>query len=123
MADEIELSFRFQVDKDDIQIDEARSNVIDMSGTHPFEIKQDIGFATHEALAIPSDVASLGVTMFENCDATNYVEIGVVVSATFYPSMRLLAGEAFPMRLSPAVTYYAKANTAAVKLRVRGVEN
>ena len=73
-----------------------------------------IGFATHEAIPL-GDVATNGWARFENVDATNYVEIGIVVSATFYPVIKLKAGEFTVVRLGTSAPY-AKANTAAVKL-------
>jgi hypothetical protein len=74
-----------------------------------------INHAAHEAIAM-GDVATAGWAWFENLDDTNYVELGVVVSATFYPFAKLKAGEGFPLRLGTN-TPYAKADTAAVKLK------
>lgn len=76
---------------------------------------QSVGFAAHEAVAV-GDVSTLGWAYFKNLDTTNFVEIGVDVAATFYPLVRLEAGEAALFRLSPSATVYAKANTAAVLL-------
>lgn len=68
-------------------------------------------------------VGTLGWAYFQNTDSTNYVEVGVLVSGTFYPSIRMLAGESATLRLSPGVTYYARANTGAVLLNYRVWEN
>lgn len=68
-----------------------------------------------EALVL-QDVSSLGWARFQNLDSTNYVEIGIVVSATFYPVITLLAGEYTFVRLSPGIAPYARANTASVQL-------
>jgi len=73
-----------------------------------------IGFATHEAIVL-QDVSSCGWARFENLDATNYVELGVVVAATFYPFIKLKATEFCIIRLGSNAPY-AKANTAAVQL-------
>jgi len=73
-----------------------------------------IGFATHEAIVL-QDVATCGWARFENLDATNYVELGVVVAATFYPFIKLKATEFCIIRLGSNAPY-AKANTAAVQL-------
>ena len=77
---------------------------------------QTIGFAAHEALAL-TDLTTNGVAHFWNRDATNFVQIGVDVAATFYPLIRLNAGEGCIIRLSQGVTPYAKADTAAVILQ------
>lgn len=66
------------------------------------------------AVTIAAGVATLGVALFRNLDSTNYVELGVVVSATFYPVVRINAGKAALFRLAQGITLYARANTAAV---------
>lgn len=76
---------------------------------------QTIGFAAHEALVV-TDITTLGVAHFRNRDATNFVQIGVDVAGTFYPLVRLNAGEEWIFRLSQGITPYAKADTAAVIL-------
>ena len=76
---------------------------------------QTIGFAAHEALVV-TDITTLGVASFRNRDATNFVEIGVDVAATFYPLVRLNANESWIFRLSQGITLYAQADTAAVIL-------
>jgi|GEM_PF-744641 len=70
------------------------------------------------ALAIPAGVATLGIASIKNLDATNYVELGVVVSATFYPVNRFKATEEYKVRLVPGVSYYMRANTATVSVQV-----
>ena len=70
---------------------------------------------SHEAVA-PIDISSLGWALFKNLDETNYVEIGVEVTGSFYPLLKLLPGEQVQVRLSPAVLIFARANTAAVRL-------
>ena len=68
------------------------------------------------ALVIAGGVAAAGGwAWFRNLDATNYVSIGVYVSTTFYPLVRLNAGEAAVFRLG-VITPYALANTLAVIL-------
>lgn len=50
-----------------------------------------------------SELESFGVCRIQNLDSTNFVDVGIVDPETekFYPILRLLAGESFPMRLSP----------------------
>lgn len=66
---------------------------------------------------------SEGVAKFQNLDQTNYCDLGLVVSATFYPFARLYPGSngngGIPAEFcfSPGVTIYAMANTATVKIR------
>jgi len=70
---------------------------------------------SHEAVA-PTDLTNKGWALFKNLDDTNFVEVGVDVAATFYPLIKLLPGEQVQVRLSPSVSLYAKADTAAVRL-------
>lgn len=76
---------------------------------------QTIGTSA-EALVL-TDLTTNGWAYFRNRDATNYVEIGVDVAATFYPLVRLNAGERAAFRLAQGITPYARANTAAVILQ------
>jgi hypothetical protein len=115
VADEISVSGKVRVAKGFIELERKVNFTADMAGTHYSQNAQTIGFAAHEALEISTDVATAGVSYLKNLDATNYVEIGVVVSATFYPVIRLLPGESYPVRFS-VLTLYAKAHTAAVVL-------
>lgn len=75
---------------------------------------------TEEAVAISSDLSTLGYCVFVNQDTTNYIELGIVQGGTFYPFTKLKPGE--PQAFRSAVAYnalYAKANTAAAKLEFR----
>lgn len=76
---------------------------------------QTIGFAAHELLTVEADLVAAGVTHFRNLDATNYVNLGLDVSGTFHPLLKLKPGEAYVVRLA-TLTIYAKAAVAAVKL-------
>ncbi len=116
MADEIRVNTSLAVTKGELKYNPGnRNQSIDLAGTRDSGGTQDIG-TTHEALTIGSDMSSVGVSEFTNLDATNYVEIGVEVAAAFYPLVKLLPGETWVFRLG-TTTPFAKANTAAVKLR------
>jgi len=75
---------------------------------------QTIG-TTQEVLVV-TDITTSGIASFQNIDATNFVQLGVYVSATFYPLVRLLAGEVATFRLDTGATIYAQADTAACLL-------
>ena len=76
---------------------------------------QTIGTATHEAITV-GDVTTPRWVYLRNSDATNFVQIGLDVGATFYPLADLLAQEPCAFPLTPGVTLYAKADTASVKI-------
>jgi len=64
------------------------------------------------------DIGSLttpGFASFINLDATNYIEIGINVAATFHPTAKLKPGEQAMFRLATTAPY-AIADTASVKL-------
>src|SRR4051794_11028699 len=92
MADEISLNVTLQVNKGSISISRNITDMGDMAGSHFSWQTQSIDYAAHEALAISSDVANKGQAIFRNLDATNYVDIGLVISGTFYPFARVLPG-------------------------------
>lgn len=71
---------------------------------------------TYEQITV-GDITSAGPAGFKNLDSTNYVQIGVEVAAAFHPLHRLPAGKSELVWLEPGISYYAKANTAAVKLK------
>lgn len=73
--------------------------------------------AQGEALGV-TDVTAGGVFWFRNLDDTNFIEIGTQVSGTFYPFLRLLAGEYAIGRLGTAAPY-ARANSGLVNLQYR----
>jgi len=81
---------------------------------------QSIGTAV-EAIA-KGDTTDGGVFFFRNTDETNYVEIGPTsddsATGTFYPTIKLLAGEYAVGRLASA-DIFAKSNTAATILQYR----
>jgi hypothetical protein len=61
------------------------------------------------------------VAQVTNLDPTNFVELGVVVSATFYPLLELQAGETYVWRFSRNLgTLYVRANTAPVEVEILG---
>lgn len=80
---------------------------------------QAIGFAAEEPI-VWGDISGLPeLVCFENQDATNYIEIGRVIAATFEPFMVIRPGRiSGPVQPAAGVTWYAKANTAACDLRV-----
>lgn len=74
---------------------------------------QIIGHAAHEAIAL-GDVVTAGYVYIRNLGPTNYVRIGVDVTGTFVPCIKLLVGEVAMFRAADVL--YAQANTAAVKI-------
>jgi hypothetical protein len=65
-----------------------------------------------------------GMVMMFNLDQTNYVEVGLQVSGTFYPKDRLDPGSSSrpgnPLlsKFAPGVTWYWRANTAACLVKM-----
>lgn len=83
---------------------------------------QTIG-TSEEALAL-GDVSTEGYAFFQNLDATNFVTIGSYTGGTTYnPVVKLKAGEFALLRLDSSQTFYAKADTASVKLWFEILEN
>lgn len=74
---------------------------------------QTIG-TTEESLQL-GDITTPGFAVFQNLDATNYVEIGSFVGGTFYPFMKLKKGEIGMCRVG-VTAIYAKANTSPVNI-------
>lgn len=77
--------------------------------------EQTIGTGSHEAVTF-GDVTSRGWAEIKNLDATNYVQLGIEVAATFYPVHRIPPGGKEGFWLEPTVALYALANTGNVNI-------
>ena len=122
MANEITITINFTALKGNFDFSVQRSQQIDMAtGSGGIPGTQNVG-TTHEALVV-TDIATLGWAFIQNLDATNFVQIGVDVAATFYPVMRLKPGEATVVRLEPTATIYLEADTAACLVDIRVLED
>ncbi|QNN24328.1 hypothetical protein HED60_19310 [Planctomycetales bacterium ZRK34] len=123
MANEITITqLKFSVAKGDIALDKTISNQqIDMSGDAFVWQVQNVG-TSHEALSVPSEIATAGYAFFRNLDDTNFVEIGIDDTATFESVIKLKPSEFALLRLSTTAPY-AKADTAAVNLEYLIVED
>jgi hypothetical protein len=122
MANEIRTSVRLQVTKGNLTIDRStNSGRATMSGTRMSSVVQNIG-TTYEAVSISSEVGTAGWAYLKNNDTTNYVEVGLEVSAAFHPFLKLKAGEAAVLRLATD-TIFARADTAATDLEITVLED
>lgn len=116
MADEIVLTIGLRVTKSELKFVREQANLYyDLTGDKYISNVAEISESAHELLET-GDLATAGVAVFKNLDATNYVEVGLDVSSTFYPLIRLDPGEEFPLKLA-TLAVYAKADTAAVDLQ------
>lgn len=105
--------------------EQQRTQTSTPSGTDVAAFTQDIPTtAGGTAIAFPASMGSLGWAIFENMDATNYVEIGRQVGGAFYPVLRVSAGKKTgPVELGCSTSQlYALANTGTVKLRTAAHE-
>ncbi len=112
-----EISYQFQILLNNGKLkDQYASNSVSATQSTAALVRnvQSIGFAAHAALDLGS-VATPGFAVFQNLHATNYIEVGIDVTGTFYPFLKLKAGEQGMVRLGISAPY-AKANTTAVDL-------
>jgi hypothetical protein len=92
MADEISVSYTFNVNNNNLKYFSTESFNADQSAAGgPSNGVQAIGIS-HEAIGI-TDITNLGYAKFKNLDQANFVEIGIDVAAVFYPFIKLLPGE------------------------------
>lgn len=116
MADEITINAFMRAAKGGLEIARQQNGLNrDMAGQAYSAEVQTIGFAAHEALDIGADLATASYAWFRNLDETNFVEVGLEVSAAFEPFIKLLPGEVALVPLA-TVALYAQADTGAVKL-------
>lgn len=114
MANELTVTSAISFTKAGVQIDKASSPQVSVSGT-PYQ-GSVISVSTTEAALPLGNVSTLGYLWLNNIDATNYIEVGVVVSATFYPVVRVNRGESAVFRLAQGITPYVRAHTATSSL-------
>jgi len=89
------------------------------SKTESVTTTSDVIHSTTQLVGTTQETISVGdatdsvLTILENLHATAYVEVGVVVAATFYPLFRIIAGETAKMpRTSVLADTYLKASAA-----------
>ena len=125
MANEITTTFSLSCSKGSLTFSRSFTKQITMSASAPNVAGGTQAIATTsggEAVGL-GDVATNGVAYFVNLDATNYVEIGINQGGTFYPLIRLNAGEGTVLRLAQGVTPYARANTASAIIEYHIFDN
>ena len=116
MADEISVNVQVSAVKGFLNVPRSASYQVNLNGSTYSSVFQSIPTTSGgTALAIATTVTTGGVYWFRNTDPTNYVTIGIVESSTYYPIIKLEAGEVSIGRLF-TLTLYAQANTAAVVL-------
>jgi hypothetical protein len=115
MADEIAINTSLTITKDPLRYSRSESAQASLAASTPARAGGVITVNTTEGLVPIGSVASAGYGIFKNLDATNYVELGIVVSSTFYPLIRLKPGTAVAFHLATN-SLYARANTAACRM-------
>lgn len=114
MADEIRFTGSLTLSNGSLRDTRSTTKQITQATARMDFHTQTIG-NTHEQITIVSDITTPGVCMFTHLGTANYVELGVVVSGTFYPFVRINAGESWPLRLGTTAPY-AKASTGSIEL-------
>ena len=116
MANEIYYTLGLQVVNSGLLLDiNDLARTCDMAGTI---IARDVKAVPTTAAGTALDLASIstqGFSHFVNLDATNYIELGTQTGGTFYPFVKLKAGEACVLPLGTSAPF-ARANTASVNL-------
>ena len=119
MANEINLTLSLAATKNGTTLQHNLSGVFTMTGDDMIANTQLVG-TSNEAIVL-GDVTIGGFVAFKNLDSTNYVEL-FTDSGNAQPFAKLLAGEPMILKSHPSATYYARANTAAVRLLVAAIE-
>jgi hypothetical protein len=116
MANEISVNVSIAAAKGTLNIQRTASYQVNLNGSTYSGVFQSIPTtAGGTALAVAASVTTPGNYYFRNTDSTNYVQIGIVVSSTFYPIWKVEPGEVSTGRLA-TTSLYALANLAPVVL-------
>lgn len=114
MADEITINATLSIDNGNYAATRRTSRLQATQSTLGGNAAVQSVSTSYEALAL-GDVSTEGWCYVRNLDSTNFVELGLEVSSTFYGFTKLEAGEPALFRVSDQ-TIYAQADTSAVKI-------
>jgi len=115
MAGVIQIQLGLSLTNGNLKVNVPTQNVsLVQAGSHSGAAVVDVT-TTAAALVFPSGIATAGYGYFQNLDPTNYLQLGVEVSSTFYPLVQIppLGVALIPLA---TLTVYAKANTATCQL-------
>jgi hypothetical protein len=118
MADEITLNCQLEYAKGGREFLNRRIHDLSMDQTGDGDEGGIYEIGTTEETITFSEISAAGWGWIQNLDGTNFVEIG---SATGDYLIKLAAGEGHPIRLNKT-TLYCKADTAAVEVEIRVLE-
>jgi len=113
-----EISYNFQILLNNVSLkDQYSSGSIAATQITPALVRnvQSIAVTPPDTAINLGSVVTPGFAVFQNLDLVNYVEIGIDITGTFYPFMKLKAGEQGMLRLG-TVAPCALANTLAVNV-------
>lgn len=118
MPNEITINAQYNISKGTLALQRTIASAqFDLAGANYTGQVQTIPTtAGGTEIDITSGVGDNGLAYFRNIDATNYIEVGIVVSATFHPFMRLQPGQWGLCFLGHDVEPFARANTASANL-------
>lgn len=124
MADEITVKAGLKGEKSGRKFDRPVETLrFDQSGADGVTNIQVIPTtANGTAFVVPAAIGTCGWALFKNLDATNYVEVGVQSGGTFYPTVKLKAGEVALFRLASNAPY-GLANTGSVSVEYTILED
>lgn len=115
MANEITITGSISYDVGGVTVSKSFTSQYDKANAGEALSTQSVGFAAHEVLAL-GDVGTAGPFFLKNLDDTNYFELGHDATGTFVPHQKCGPGDFITCTPAAGVTYYVKANTAAVKI-------
>ena len=116
MANEISVSAELKLNNG-LLTDSRRASAIRSDQTTQASIGGIQTIGTSAEVVTYGDVATPRQCYIRNLDATNFVEIGIDVAATFYPIAKLSpASEPLLITIADSVVLYAQADTASVSI-------
>lgn len=119
-ANEISVNWTFKAEKGNVSLSRSQTKQWSVTNASPNVSGYTVNVGTQAAgTAIsPGYVTTNGWGWIINTatNAGSFVDYGTQVSGTFYPVLRVYAGEGFPVRLSPGVTNYARAGTTTTNI-------
>jgi len=121
MADEIKLSVQLSLTKGSLK-DNFNPGQISLDQTNQGLLSTVVSVGTSEEDLSVGDISTLGILVLQNL-GTNFVEYGPKSGGSMVAYGKIEPGEVAVLRLKPGITHRWVADTAAVKVLVKLLED
>ena len=120
MANEFSITGSLKFDRDNDSFQRTFTYNVDQAAAGPGGGGPGVVVATTAAhvLVDPPNLTNYGLALLKNLSTTDIIALGVDDTGVFVPFLELKPGEQFIVRLTQALTLYAKGETTDNRLEI-----